>query len=372
MANDLPSLPPKPADGDVNNGTTLNGLFWFFTAFTTIICICRLYSRRYLTRELGLEDAIIVFSLVLLYLQNVTVSIAVHYGLGRHGYYIIVNDGPMSVSNVIKWQVWGEPVAIFGASIPKIAVTMLIIRIVNPHQLVAAFLWTLNITLNLMSVACVVTTFVQCKPTSFYWTRTGDGTCWDPRIVANLALATGSVSAFVDFALALYPVTVLRGLQMPLHRKLGVMILLGFGCFAGVASVIRTTKLSKLGSTEDMTWSFWTLVLWVAIENSIITICACVPFLRPIAKKIGGGSFGSTFRSLFSSENKTGKHTDGLRDNSYPLKQREGKFVKIGGRQIDAYDSRTNLSHGIKATTDVDGDDFKATTISVDGLSERS
>ena len=119
------------------------------------------------------------------------VSVAVSYGLGRHQYYLLITN-PVNISNVIKWQLYSEPIAIFGGTIPKIAVTMLIIKLVVPHTLVRSYLWTLNILLNAVSVVCVVTSFVQCKPLATYWTRQG-GTCWDPNIVVRLAISQGGV-----------------------------------------------------------------------------------------------------------------------------------------------------------------------------------
>ncbi|PVH96577.1 hypothetical protein DM02DRAFT_617120 [Periconia macrospinosa] len=348
----IPPLPPPPTDGDVNHGMELNVIIWIFTAITTLIYASRLYSRRFLTRNLGWDDAVLGLSMILLYIQCAMVSISVHYGLARHQYYLLITN-PVNISNVIKWQLFSEPVAILGGTVPKIAVTMLITKLIMPDKMVVAYLWSLNIILNAFSIVCIVTSFVQCTPASTYWTRVG-GTCWDPHIVANLAITQGALSAFTDFSLAIYPITVLWNLQMAFQKKILVCCLMGFGSIAGIAAIVRTTKLSKLGTGTDLTWELWTLVLWVAIECCIIITCACIPSLRPLGKKITGSPFGSSFPTIFSrgrSANKSGKSYGSESMTLGSLKsQKEGRFVKISAADGD---SQVSLARGIRATTSV-------------------
>jgi hypothetical protein len=230
------------------------------------------------------------------------VSVSVSHGLGRHMYYLLISD-PNEISMVVKWQLYSEPFGIFGTTIPKIAVTMLLIKLLNPSKMAIAYLWMMNVVLNVICIVCIITSFVQCTPTSTYWTKVG-GKCWDPTIVANLATTHGALSAFVDFSLALFPITVIWSLQMPLARKAAVCALMGFGCIAGIAAIIRTTKLAKLAQQTDFTHSVWTLVLWVVVECCVTIICACIPSMRPIFRKLSDKSYGSTFPSLFSMRNR--------------------------------------------------------------------
>ncbi|OCL08125.1 hypothetical protein AOQ84DRAFT_268068, partial [Glonium stellatum] len=267
---------PPPTGGDVNHGAALNGIVWAFAGLSTLILCLRYYTRWSLTRNLGWDDAIMGFSIMLLYIQSSMVSVAISYGLARHQYYL-----PLShVSNVVKWQLLSEPFAIFGTTVPKIAITMLLVKIMGPSKHGVIWLWSLNILLNAISIVCLITAFVQCTPVSAYWTHMG--TCWAPQIVANLAITQGAISSFTDFALALFPVPIIWNLQMALGKKIAVCLLMGLGCFAGISAIIRTTKLAKLTAQSDYPWETWTLVLWVAIETNIIIICACIPSLRPL------------------------------------------------------------------------------------------
>jgi hypothetical protein len=271
-------------------------------------------------------------------------------------YYLLISD-PNEISMVVKWQLYSEPLGIFGTTIPKIAVTMLLIKLLNPSKITTAYLWTMNIVLNGFSIVCIITSFVQCAPTSAYWTKVG-GKCWDPTIVANLAITQGALSAFTDFNLALFPVSVIWSLQMPWARKAAVCALMGFGCIAGIAAIVRTTKLAKLAEQTDFTHSIWTLVLWVAVECCVIIMCACIPSMRPIFRKLSDKSFGSTFPSLFSKRSRSPSGGKSYMFDFSPSgsfqSDKMGREAKITAHSADD-GSETSLRRepGIRETTDV-------------------
>ena len=58
--------------------------------------------------------------------------------------------------------------------------------------------------------------------------------------------------AFLDFALALYPITVFWTLQMSLKKKIGVCLLLSLGVVAGGVAVEKTTRIPDLGKRKDL------------------------------------------------------------------------------------------------------------------------
>ncbi|KAF2707637.1 hypothetical protein K504DRAFT_435490 [Pleomassaria siparia CBS 279.74] len=349
-----PPLPPVPTDGDVSHGTELNGIIWLFTCIATLAFISRLYARKFLTRNLGSDDVVLAVSMVSTILQCAMVSVSIQYGLARHTYFLLVGN-PLDVANVVKWQLYSEPVAIFAGTVPKIAITMLLLKLLNPGTLVVSYLWFVNVILNGLSIVCIVCTFVQCTPTSYYWTRTV-GSCWDPNIVTNLAISQGAMSAFVDFSLALYPATVIWSLQMSFSRRFGVSLLMGLGCFAGITAIIRTTKLQKLKTQTDLTWEIWTLVMWVAIECNVIITCACIPSLRPLFRKLVGNSVSGTFPSLFSRRGRSANSKSYALDDTARgggLHSKNGAVVRIQG-DVSGHGSQVSLKRGIRTTTDVD------------------
>jgi hypothetical protein len=113
-------------------------------------------------------------------------TVATTYGEGRHLYYL----QPSDVSNIIKYQVVvNGPAGILGPLLPKLVVTILLIKILSPPPLSRAYLWTINAIHWALSITSTVLLFVQCKPVSAYWTR--QGVCWDPNVSLNMGLAQG-------------------------------------------------------------------------------------------------------------------------------------------------------------------------------------
>lgn len=78
-------------------------------------------------------------------------------------------------------------------------------------------------------VVASILTFVQCDPPRALWEPVPGAKCWDPSIKAGYATFGGAYSAFLDFALALLPLTILRGLSMSLRKKMALAGLLGAG-----------------------------------------------------------------------------------------------------------------------------------------------
>ena len=123
----------------------------------------------------------------LIFAESALVTKAVEHGIGRHMFFV----GPVEFVYALKWQIIAMPFAIIGACVPKLVVTMLLIKILNPGKLAAAFLWTLNIVLFSISISTSVVALVQCTPTSAQWTHAGNFTCWDPKISTNVGLSQG-------------------------------------------------------------------------------------------------------------------------------------------------------------------------------------
>lgn len=145
----------------------------------------------------------------------------------------------------------GFPAGVLSFSTPKLAVVALLVRILNPSIRHRIFLWSLTGFTTAYLVVCFVVLYVQCDPPRALWDydlqMSGDFTCWDSKILVNMSIAGAgmslepsfrciadyfaALSATVDLYLAVYPATVLWGLQMYWKKKLALSVALGFGCW---------------------------------------------------------------------------------------------------------------------------------------------
>ncbi|RYC64198.1 hypothetical protein CHU98_g2001 [Xylaria longipes] len=123
----------------------------------------RMYTRAVIIKKIGWDDWTMVLAVILALITGVIVTLMVHYGVGRHTVYLIVN------------------------------------------------------------LVLIVVTFAQCTPVTFLWNRVGSnsrGTCWPPTIQQNYGYFQGAFSAWSDLILALFPILIIRQLNMPLRTKL--------------------------------------------------------------------------------------------------------------------------------------------------------
>jgi len=110
-------------------------------------------------------------------------------------------------------------------------------------------------------------------------------------------------SAFTDLILALFPITIVWGLQMNMRTKCGVVVIMGLGIIATVASCIKTTKIKDL-ALLDFTYAPIMFPYWYTTENWAIIIAACIPTLPPLLRFVLGKPHASAASPMpFESDN---------------------------------------------------------------------
>lgn len=106
--------------------------------------------------------------------------------------------------------------------------------------------------------------------------------------------------ALGDLLYVLLPVMVVWNLNMPLHKKAGLCLLLALSLFTMAASI---AKAIYAGSTEDPIYNGSLSGMWAAIEQEFVVMMGCAPTLSSIAKlKLPSVlSISASFRRLVSS-----------------------------------------------------------------------
>jgi len=93
-----------------------------------------------------------------------------------------------------------------------------------------------------------------------------------------------------DFALVLFPLALLRTLNIPKEQKTILLALFGVGIFGCVASIIRLYAIyenSDMQATPlERAYHGTSIAIWSGIEINIAIICASIPSLRRLGKKI--------------------------------------------------------------------------------------
>jgi hypothetical protein len=147
------------------------------------------------------------------------------------------------------WVIFTDTWVFLSIALPKLGVGILIIRIFLPRRWLHVSILALCWTLNILAILGVILIFVQCNPIVGQWNpfKYPQTRCWHRSIALTYACSVSGrfqnfsgvyyavyspkigISAFMDFAFAVYPGIVVWGLQMPTWQKLSTTALMGLG-----------------------------------------------------------------------------------------------------------------------------------------------
>jgi len=159
-------------------------------------------------------------------------------------------------------------------------------------------------TLAVVNVAGLVLTFLnifQCRPLS---------KIFDPHDVTQkciplitLYLVSAPINIVTDLIILALPIPILKGMHLPRKQKYILVVTFGLGIFVTVVDVIRIKYLQQamidvlslngsvtvtrgLGAEVDFPYNASFALMWSSVEVNIGIICACVPTLKPLMKRI--------------------------------------------------------------------------------------
>ncbi|KAL1836355.1 hypothetical protein VTJ49DRAFT_5247 [Mycothermus thermophilus] len=155
------------------------------------------------------------------------------------------------------------------------------VRRVHRYVLIVTTLFTL-ISCFAFFFACIF----QCWPVSYFWDKhTQSGKCIPNRIIIALALLFSVINLLTDITFALMPAWIVSRLNMKLKTKLALVALMGLGCVASAAVLVRMPYVHLIGSDEFLHDSFH-VAIWSSVEEGLAITAGCLATLQPLVKQI--------------------------------------------------------------------------------------
>jgi len=201
-------------------------------------------------------------------------------------YGIVEAEGTLATSQLIlllKYLYLASFFAAFCTIFAKLSVAALILRImISTTNKLRILLYVMMGSYIAMTIGLMVTVmWISCVYQAA-WNPLPDAQCIDPRFQANVVMAWSAYGAFVDFALATLPISILWPLQMDRRRKIGVAVLLGMGWIAGIFSVLKAVQYERVATRPDPSSALYLFFIWTGWEIPLIIICGTIPTLRPL------------------------------------------------------------------------------------------
>ncbi|KAK7927649.1 hypothetical protein PG985_004647 [Apiospora marii] len=316
-------MPPAPANEGVSGGgqnvadekgtSTLISI-WIVTSIAIIFTTGRLYVRGYMQRRLRSDDHLTIFSVFNSIVACGLATKAVSRGLGRH----VEALSPEDQSAAMVWTFAAFFPGLVSFACPKLAVIALLVRLLLPSRFHFCFLWFMGAAVQLAQIGTmgllISDLAEKCHLSDSAQIQKQRGNCVPMHVQVRYYLFAGSLSAFADFYLAVYPSIVLYHLQMPGRKKFALSVALGFGLVPMPSLIAVYLKVGGSCHVQNFPYPspnrprFYMYVyldgltslplplphanaelqLWTLVEGGIIVIASSIPILQPLIDKIFG------------------------------------------------------------------------------------
>jgi hypothetical protein len=261
---------------------------------STLALAARLFARRITKAGYGFDDAFAVVgwlgSLALL----MNGMIWIKDGLGKPMEVGLTDDFTFQDKNRLAWiHMWTTSLTYtFAIAFSKFAVL--------------AFYWRLfqfsDIRIPIQILSCVTVSWfilrlfmvtLQCLPITVMWEGTQeekDAKCHIRE--STFFFSTVLTHVLIDCAILILPAIEVGKLHLPKGQKVAVIALFAFGAMTCLASIFVLIESFKFKSdSKEMTIQMGLHYAWSIAECNFAVIAACLPMLRPVARKVLPGSF---------------------------------------------------------------------------------
>ncbi|RAH39937.1 uncharacterized protein BO95DRAFT_488807 [Aspergillus brunneoviolaceus CBS 621.78] len=271
------ALPP-----DENRAVSLLLCFWVPFPFTVGLVVTRFYCRG-MRKDLGYDDWTILVAWML-YTAAAAMSTAMELrGGARHVAYLSAEE----ILYIGKMQIINQFPAALSAMCGKISVALFIMRISGRTSKWRRWFLTVHIVLYFcLTVLSLCMLIGQCKPVQALWDMSlrtsGQASCLDARINTDITMLHKAFGAYLDFVLALLPLSFIIDLKVSLRKRIVLFCILSLGIVAGICACIKTSEFIPATAGTDPTWDGYALYLWAFLEIPLVIIAACIPPSKPI------------------------------------------------------------------------------------------
>ncbi|KAH6666687.1 MFS transporter-like protein [Halenospora varia] len=258
----------------------------------TIFVAGRLISRFGILKNRTWDDWFMIVAWFLAFGLSFSIAYGTSKGLGRHDVDIPESWLPSLRRSEYAFTILYNPALM----VTKSSILIFYLRMSRNTQSILRI--ASYVTLGVVNIAGVVLTFLnafQCNPVSAAYDPTKTGAqCIS---IVTLYLCSAPVNIITDLAILVLPIPVLTGMRLPQRQKTVLVFTFALGVFVAIVDVVRIyylqqassdqiTAHERLGTSVDFAWNASTALMWSAIEVNVGIICACIPTLKPLIKRI--------------------------------------------------------------------------------------
>ncbi|CAK1366496.1 unnamed protein product [Cercospora beticola] len=259
--------------GDLGLDALIPAVLCTFVA--SIVVALRWYTRCKITHCIGLDDYVILLSLLLSWAMCFIIVASVTKGLGK--YDDATDTIQVTKLVLVNNSIWTVLVNVTKASILMQYLRIFSGRIIRRSCHILAFL--------LIPAICWGTFggIFLCKPVAKLWQPELPGYC---RNAQTYWCSVAAVDIFLDFSVLILPMPSIAGLHLPRKQKIATTLVFVMGFLVCFVSVVRVVTVVVASQQGDFVMSGIWSVIWSAVEGNVGIICACLLSLKALVTKL--------------------------------------------------------------------------------------
>ncbi|GKZ62179.1 hypothetical protein AnigIFM49718_009257 [Aspergillus niger] len=260
-----------------NAGPGILALNWTAAAIAILVMILRVIAKLRI-RHYAVNDTAMLCALVLALAASVMITLAIAHGYGRHSQYLSKANQVLA----LKYYTAFQCLSIVATGAGRAAFTLYLLNILRQERYLGWILWlifTLQIIINIVSVATIL---AQCQDINSLWDAHVGTACWNPNVERIYGYVQCSINTASDLFLAVFPTYTFWSLSLKLRVKISLVVLMGFGLVAMVASVMRIVNLGSVAERGDQTAATVKLTRWALAECYLVIVTASMPCIRSL------------------------------------------------------------------------------------------
>ncbi|SPN98900.1 related to integral membrane protein pth11 [Cephalotrichum gorgonifer] len=275
------------------NGAALVATSIAFLALSWTSVILRGYVRIFMTNGLQPDDWLMIVAQLNFTVSCTFILLGVGRGLGRHNQAL---DQATEIDS-LKWQALATATYIINMMFIKLSIGIFLLRLAV-QKVYRYILWASLVIITIWSLVLFFWNIFQCKPVEAQWDYAMiGGECVSITEVVAAAYALSVMTILSDWLYALLPIPMLWKVDMTRQAKLTVILILGLGIFASIATLIRLKFLADLEQTDDILFAGTDAMVWTLVEPGVAIVAASLATIRPLLRAMRIRGFDSTGRS---------------------------------------------------------------------------
>ncbi|OTB07058.1 hypothetical protein M426DRAFT_93609 [Hypoxylon sp. CI-4A] len=284
------------SDDYPNRGPVVFAVSLWTLVLTTVIVSARLFCRTRIVRSVTWDDYFIVASWILAVALSFSIIYGANKGLGRHDENIPDENWSALRRCEYVFTVLYNPALMA----TKTSVLIFYLRLSkNTQKVLRLASWAVLALVNAAGTVLTLLNLLQCRPFVAAFDPNTQPTYCLP--VLTEFICSAPVNIVTDLAILALPLPVLTSMRLPRRQKIILIFTFALGVFVTVVDVVRIYYLEQaitqniatlatspvtFGHSPEFAWNASVSFMWSAVEVNVGIICACIPTLKPLIRRI--------------------------------------------------------------------------------------